>query len=62
MGHFGNILPSQSLGIVLKKLYLTQQKHTYTTTPQPFYGPFTGTTRVSWWQKRTSGLYGARED
>jgi len=30
--------------------------------PQPFYSPFSGTTRVSWDQKRTSGLYGARED
>jgi len=29
--------------------------------PQPFYGPFSGTTRVSRCQKRTSGLYGARE-
>ena len=26
-------------------------------TPQPFYGPFSGTTRVSRCQKRTSGLY-----
>jgi len=35
-------------------------RHTHT---QPFYGPFTGTTRVSSrCQKRTSGLYGARED
>jgi len=33
-----------------------------TTTPQPFYGTFSGTTRVSRYQKRTSGLYGARED
>jgi len=33
-----------------------------TTTPQPFYGPFSGTTQVSRCQKRTSGLYGARED
>ena len=33
-----------------------------TTTSQPFYGPFSGTTRVSRCQKRTSGLYGARED
>jgi len=32
------------------------------TTPQPFYGPFSGTTRASWCQKRTSGLYGVRED
>jgi len=30
--------------------------------PQPFYGPFSGTTRVSRCQKRTSGLYGVRED
>jgi len=35
---------------------------TITTTPQPFYGPFSGTTRVRRCQKRTSGLYGARED
>jgi len=28
MGHFGNVLPSQSLGIVLKKLNQTQQKQT----------------------------------
>jgi len=27
--------------------------------PQPFYGPFSGTTRVSQCQQRTSGLYGA---
>ena len=32
------------------------------TTPQPFYGPFSGTTWVSRCQKRTSGFYGARED
>jgi len=31
-------------------------------TPQPFYGPFAGTTRVSRCQKRTSGLYSARKD
>jgi len=30
--------------------------------PQPLYGPFSGTTRVSRCQKRTSGLYDARED
>jgi len=30
--------------------------------PQPFYRPFSGTTRVSRCPKRTSGLYGARED
>jgi len=29
-------------------------------TPQPFYGPFSGTTWVSRCQNRTSGLYGAR--
>jgi len=32
----------------------------HATTPQPFYGPFSGTTWVSRRQKRTSGLYGAR--
>jgi len=26
IGHFGDVLPSQSLGLVLKKLNLTQQK------------------------------------
>ena len=31
-------------------------------TTQPFYGPFSGTIRVSRCQKRTSGLYGASED
>jgi len=30
--------------------------------PQPFYGPFSGITRVSQCKKRTSRLYGARED
>jgi len=35
---------------------------TTTTTPQPFYGPFSGTIRVSRCQKRISGLYGAREN
>jgi len=30
--------------------------------PQPFYGPFSGTTWVSRCQKRTSGLYGVRGD
>jgi len=28
IGHFGDVLPSQSLGVVLKKLNLTQQKQT----------------------------------
>jgi len=27
-GHFRDVLPSQSLGVVLKKPNLTQQKHT----------------------------------
>jgi len=33
-----------------------------TTPPQPFYGPFSGTTRMSRCQKRTSGLYSARAE
>jgi len=28
--HFEDVLPSQSLGTVLKQLNITQQKHTYT--------------------------------
>jgi len=36
--------------------------NTTTPQPQPFYGPFSGTTRVSRCQKRTSGFYGTRED
>jgi len=37
-------------------------QYTTITPPQPFYGPFSGTTQVRRCQKRTSGLYGARED
>jgi len=33
-----------------------------TTTSQPFYGPFSGTTPMSQCQKRTSGLYSASGD
>ena len=40
---------------------LLNHTHTHTHT-QLFYGPFYGTTRVSRCQKRTSGLYGAKED
>jgi len=29
MGYFGDVLSSQSLGVVLKKLKLTQQKQTF---------------------------------
>jgi len=36
---------------------ITRQLHTH-----PFYDPFSGTTCVSRCQKRTSGLYSARED
>jgi len=35
---------------------------TCTHTTQLFYGPFSGTTRVSRSRKKSSGLYGARED
>jgi len=30
IGHFGNVSSSQSLGLVWKKLNVTQQKHTFT--------------------------------
>jgi len=51
--------------VLLLKQHLMELKDmdsTTTTTPQPFYGLFSGTTRVSQCQKRTSGLHGARED
>ena len=44
------------------KNYLAVENGMNHTPPQPFYGPFSETTRVSQCQKRTSGLYGARED
>ena len=48
------------------KLKTTNQKETNTCPPQPppqpFYSPFSGTTRMSQCQKRTSGLYGAKKD
>ena len=40
----------------------TPHSRQITTTPQQFYGPFSGTTLVSRCQKRTSGLCGAGED
>ena len=52
------VVNSFTLGVVGLSVNLSHHTHT----PQPFYGPFSGTTRVSWCQKRTSGLYGARED
>jgi len=52
--------------IVQGKLEITSvcnhDNESTTTTPQPFYGHFSRTTWVSRCQKRTSGLYGARED
>jgi len=52
------------LSVVVWLCGIWQATHSFlvtTTPPQSFYGPFSGTTRVSWCQKRTSGLYGARE-
>ena len=46
----------------LQKWRKNNSTHTHTHT-QPFYGPFSGTTRVSRCRKKSSsGLYGARED
>jgi len=42
-----------------KSLFVITTTHT---TSQTFYSPSSGTTRVSRCQKRTSGLYGAREN
>ena len=53
----------QSLFYLLIGLGDREGIHTHTHThTQPFYSPFSGTTRVSRCQKRTSGLYGARGD
>jgi len=52
-------------GAVISQVLYLAKKHDDSmviTTPQTFYGPFSGTSWVSWCQKRTSGLYGARED
>jgi len=51
--------------LVIKNYTIVYVKVSATvTTPQPFYGPFSGTTRVSWCQKRTgwSGSTGAQPD
>jgi len=48
--------PYSSYSYILSVSVVTKQH------PQPFYGAFSGTTRVSWCHKRTSRLYGARED
>jgi len=53
------------LWILEAKLWILEAKRItldYSKPPQPFYGPFSGTTLVSRCQKRISGLYGARED
>jgi len=58
-GHYVFVFISQN------RQHLAVRKNTAnatTTTPQPLYGPFSGTTQVSRCQKRTSGLCGARED
>jgi len=53
---FVRVLLQLHFGVVADRFFLLQQP------PQPFYGPFSWTIRVSQCQKRTSGLYGARED
>ena len=45
-GQFGDALPSRSLGMVWQKLNPMKKTHTH-----PFNGPFSGTTRVSRYQK-----------
>jgi len=54
-------LVSAVMSVYVGERTVVRTVHT-TTTPQPFYRPFSGTTWVSQCQKRTSGLYGARED
>ena len=54
-------LTTATTTMITRKQREQQDLRTFTPPPQPFYGPFSGTTRVSRCQKRTSGLYGARE-
>jgi len=49
---FNIVIPGYALTVVA-------ELHTDT---QPFYGPFSGTTRVNRCQKKSYGLYSARED
>ena len=58
IGHFENVLPSQSLGLALK-LNLVQQKQSFIHNikiQHPFNGPLSGTTRVSRYQKGKTNL------
>jgi len=59
-----NLKPGSTIsGLEMEQTYSHNTGvHTLGETPRPFYGPFSGTTQVSQCQKRTSGLYGARED
>ena len=52
----------QVLELILISDHCVDDDSNDTTPPQPFCGPYSGTTRVTRSQKRTSGLYGARED
>jgi len=61
-GHLGSKTLLQKILQFLTGLPSNTDWPVYHTTPQPFYSPFFGTTQVSRCQKRTSGLYGARED
>jgi len=54
--------PGNSLSPINQPITADPCNYSHHTTPQPFYGPCSGTTRVSRCQKRTSGLYGARGD
>jgi len=69
VGHWPTFLVSHVTGlkwsgtqlIALQSLVLSCCHNGLPPPPQPFYGPFSGTTRVSRCQKRTSGLCSARE-
>ena len=44
------------------RLYVPGTRRRLTLIDNHHHGPFSGTTQMSWCQKRTSGLYDARED
>jgi len=60
-GHFGDVSPRHSLGLVWKKLNLTQQKRALTNQKKcthtcPFNDPFSGTTQVTRYHKGKANL------
>jgi len=59
MMQLGELVTVHWPSTVVTQIRNLTHRHTHT---WPFYGPFSGSTQVSRRQKKSSGLYGARED